>query len=220
MITHYVSCISNSEKERKQITSEKSKLEDEREAKDSEYKTVSHDLEQSESLQLQTEKKKIEIGKMLSSLEKERVKQNYELSITIKDLSNISSKKSQYESKIQQLEGNLSKTQTKLEDEKERFKNVDIQKSKHGGELESVEAKLQFLNSNLNQFKKFKSVEDRNRYLQTELKEIDKKATRFNNLIKNTEGEIRELIGNKNSDLKRLDESKVEIQNLENLEKS
>jgi len=71
-----VSCISNSEKERKQITSEKSKLEDKRESKDSEYKTLSHDLEQCESQLLQTEKKKIEIGKMLSTLEKDRVKMN------------------------------------------------------------------------------------------------------------------------------------------------
>jgi hypothetical protein len=57
----------------------------------------------------------------------------------------------------------LKRTQLKLDDEKEKFKNVDIEKSKQGSNLESVQAKLQFLNSNLNQFKKFKSVEDRNR---------------------------------------------------------
>jgi chromosome segregation ATPase len=163
MITHYVNCISNSEKDRKQIGSEKAKYEDQREQKNTEYQTNVHDLEQNESQLLQTEKKKIEIGKMLSGLEKERVKMNYEIESTIKDLSNIEVKKGQYENKIQKLEEQLEITQTKVDDEKEKFKSVDIEKSKQGSALESVEAKLQFLNSNLNQFKKFKSVEDRNK---------------------------------------------------------
>lgn len=93
MITHQVNCISNSEKERKQITVEKAKHEDQRERQNQEYQTVTHDLEQSESQLLQTEKKKVEIKKMLSGLEKERVKMNYEFESTIKDLSNIEAKK-------------------------------------------------------------------------------------------------------------------------------
>jgi len=113
------------------------------------------------------------------------------------------------------LEANLETTTSKLENEKEAFKNVDIQKSKHGSELESVEAKLQFLNSNLNQFKKFKSVDDRNRYLESEIKQIGKKANQFENLIKNTQNEIRELNANKNDDLRRSEQSKQEIHNLE-----
>lgn len=52
--------------------------------------------------------------------------------------------------------------------------------------------------------------------MQSEIKQIEKKANQFGNLIKNTQNEIKELHANKNNDLRRLEQYKEETHNLEN----